>query len=1028
MDVDQPEIKSKKSEKHALDLNGTRRAKDLQAVQDIDEGVLGKPAGRQSDVQNTVNLPSIINRILDLTVPMTVREAVVASREIRTGIMDTIRLKNVKAVLIGRLPGNALVANWNWPRSEVDTGSQLDVVRADVAALKIQKPVDMSRVTSMNDANGGRGKEKKKICANSVQHAALAIQLLSYKVAYLSVEYESVERYKAAKQSVFCFRNSSTETDFGTHLLELTTDMPTRSAPVSPALPRYVPRPFLREAGGGRRDRGTPLVSPLTSLPAGILDRTRKGSFGPEDPHPREASVMNRVQAAADEYWIQHRRGNEPTETFHAILLNARLLIHNPRTGEPGAINGHATVQLHAVPSNDRVWNLEVPYASDQQIQETLTNYGTGVHREIRQDESSSDESSVSGGWRARPIHAPVPTYPINVQGIDALTHTTELVNSAQGYVTHPDGNVPPFDTSRMREIGRTPSGDHVLQFPDPSESVAGAGGWSDPELPDCREVLEENNEIFKDLLSELWTTVTDVWTSQNSAPVDHRGPSNGLVERVCYDARACNWMREESTAGKHPESSGAGVEKETTVAARDVEEEEIASSSDELEEGELRVAPRVADPRLQSRADAMPIPAIGSGRRGAVITRSNYSSSASPVSTNDTATSSFFSHQSVTPSQSPLSIVERFLEAERVIAATVYSVATANSLFDFEDDSDSPPELLEEDSSDEHTSSAEELALTKKFVTVRTTDCLEALAQMRRAAPTPDRNPEVRSVAMDDLEEWCRRQVQLQEGVRCSENHRALFPLREALEIVRLYLEDIIDRDAMALEARGYQSWPMALANSATQVALESVSEPAGDGKRKICNEFILAVACDNKRLRRLGGEALTWEPARCAGLYAEGVRLQDYLAPLINLRGFVLSCMGQLNALAVRRQYSIDMSHVNQNNDTLTPVLDWGERAKLTCLQYAFASTGQTDVASQLDTFLKLRFCDARILARLLYANVFDAEDYTPVTVDDEAVRRDLCAAECMLSSATNYSESANARFILPKPCPVFLDSTIG
>jgi tetrahydromethanopterin S-methyltransferase subunit G len=39
----------------------------------------------------------------------------------------------------------------------IDTGSQLDVVRADVAALKIQKAVDMSQVTNMNDANGGRG-------------------------------------------------------------------------------------------------------------------------------------------------------------------------------------------------------------------------------------------------------------------------------------------------------------------------------------------------------------------------------------------------------------------------------------------------------------------------------------------------------------------------------------------------------------------------------------------------------------------------------------------------------------------------------------------------------------------------------------------------------------------------------------------------------------------------------------------------------------------------------------------------------
>jgi hypothetical protein len=39
----------------------------------------------------------------------------------------------------------------------IDTRSQLDVVRADVVALKIQKAVDMSQVTNMNDANGERG-------------------------------------------------------------------------------------------------------------------------------------------------------------------------------------------------------------------------------------------------------------------------------------------------------------------------------------------------------------------------------------------------------------------------------------------------------------------------------------------------------------------------------------------------------------------------------------------------------------------------------------------------------------------------------------------------------------------------------------------------------------------------------------------------------------------------------------------------------------------------------------------------------
>ncbi|KAJ6492182.1 hypothetical protein C8R45DRAFT_1137291 [Mycena sanguinolenta] len=104
---------------------------------------------------------------------MTVREALAASKEIRNGLQDVVRLKNVKAVLVGS--GSSSVMQWNWPRSKgvliriemeifgrrvvaiVDTGSELDVVRADVAALIIHRPVDMTRTTGLNDANGGRG-------------------------------------------------------------------------------------------------------------------------------------------------------------------------------------------------------------------------------------------------------------------------------------------------------------------------------------------------------------------------------------------------------------------------------------------------------------------------------------------------------------------------------------------------------------------------------------------------------------------------------------------------------------------------------------------------------------------------------------------------------------------------------------------------------------------------------------------------------------------------------------------------------
>ncbi|KAF8128284.1 hypothetical protein K438DRAFT_2000447 [Mycena galopus ATCC 62051] len=128
---------------------------------------------RQSEIQATVSLPGVMERLLDLEFPMTIREVLAASKDIRNGLQETMRLKNVKAVLMGE--GSPVVANWTWPRSDgvliriemevsgrrvnaiVDTGSQLDVVRSDVAALVIHRPVDMTRTTGMNDANGGRG-------------------------------------------------------------------------------------------------------------------------------------------------------------------------------------------------------------------------------------------------------------------------------------------------------------------------------------------------------------------------------------------------------------------------------------------------------------------------------------------------------------------------------------------------------------------------------------------------------------------------------------------------------------------------------------------------------------------------------------------------------------------------------------------------------------------------------------------------------------------------------------------------------
>ncbi|KAJ7277024.1 hypothetical protein C8J57DRAFT_1714176 [Mycena rebaudengoi] len=185
IDVDMPPVSLPKTDK-----NPKRRESESAIKTRIptpgpekEEPVNGntKNSGRQSELQTTVDVNGVLDRLLNLSLPLSVGEAFALSKEIRNGIQEKIRLKNVKAVLIGRSASHPILANWTWQRTEgvlikvemevanrkimaiIDTGSQLDVVRADIAALIIQRPVDMTCTTNMNDANGGKGQLRGRI-------------------------------------------------------------------------------------------------------------------------------------------------------------------------------------------------------------------------------------------------------------------------------------------------------------------------------------------------------------------------------------------------------------------------------------------------------------------------------------------------------------------------------------------------------------------------------------------------------------------------------------------------------------------------------------------------------------------------------------------------------------------------------------------------------------------------------------------------------------------------------------------------
>ncbi|KAJ6473986.1 hypothetical protein C8R47DRAFT_1294284 [Mycena vitilis] len=502
---------------------------------------------QSSDIQNTVQIPSIIERILDLTIPLSVRETLVASKEIRAGILDTIRLKNVKAVLLGDSRTHPIAATWNWPRSDgvlikVDVETN---VRDDIAALKIQRPVDMTMVTNMNDANGGRGQLRGHISNVDINCGGVATRTDLWMSHQAPFELLLGRPWQRGNLVTIDERDEGTYLVFKDHQTRLpryellaipdsTPFPPINPPPAVPNLedsvpgslgkdpkktrheasapPRHFWNPFwawmqqfglypalvwgiflvfswiswskttpcptrnemtrYEERGDKRTERTNgdlpPILSfaspphsvtprlnrimppnstpppysfstptfpsnrydplsrrpprhndnspnpspnrprhlPFAPIPCGALSREREHVFGREDRLPRFGNVLSRIQAATNAEWRNHRTGNALTirpgsivapqtfytghetrangqELYHAIFLNARMLIHNPATGLPAWRNGHCSATLVAAPSGNQPWSFETAYPTDPELHQSLPMYGPNVHAEV---------------------------------------------------------------------------------------------------------------------------------------------------------------------------------------------------------------------------------------------------------------------------------------------------------------------------------------------------------------------------------------------------------------------------------------------------------------------------------------------------------------------------------------------------------------------------------------------------------------------------------------------------------------------
>ncbi|KAJ7858427.1 hypothetical protein B0H13DRAFT_1901810 [Mycena leptocephala] len=368
-------------------------------------------------------------------------------------------------------------------------------------------------------------------------------------------------------------------------------------------------------------------------------------------------------------------------------MLNARLLVHNPETGEPGAVNGHAGVQFYAAPNNGRVWNMEVPYVSDAQISAELPKYGLGVHREIQKDpDSSSDESAASEGWRVTPpIVAPIPRHVISMPTLAYAGE--ELEESIKEIPDAPPSNSLLFSESLTGEADRQRADEEAL-FPldekvfDEENLPTHDAESSRPSWALQREILGDD-EAERDLEAGTALALKGRPKDGYRLRMQRWKLSQGQVERIPYNARTCNWQRSE--VDQLP----------SKMSAIDQQDTDESSSSGE-EEGEIvSAAPPPAPRRVRT-------PSVAPSE--STVDQSAYNQ---PWNVGDSAADT-----------------GRLAEAERLIDDAVHSavLGTANparrpraeeffdlpaessdpdAIFHFEPDSDSLPDLVEASSSD---------------------------------------------------------------------------------------------------------------------------------------------------------------------------------------------------------------------------------------------------------------------------------------------------------------------------------------
>ncbi|KAK7013818.1 hypothetical protein R3P38DRAFT_2788083 [Favolaschia claudopus] len=510
-DIDMKDVQDNRTSRKAP--KGTPRQstpKEKEANQGKDD-TSPDNTGRRSEIQSTVHLPEIVERILDLEIPMSVREALVASKEIRTNLQDVMRVKNTKAVLMGAQA--PLISQYVWPRTDgvlirvemevngrqvtaiIDTGSQLNVATTEVLYTEVDRRV----MAVLTDGDGQRNMKNPALTTcgelgdeflGPQASAGSKIGIETQEGTRRTGEHPHNNDNNLGNAREFGARSGSgashpqcSENKLGRVQLlqEMVVILPSWVHTVLVLGLRVIIA--LAESErllSNQHEHIRAVEQRIRELEADVLGelpvRPRRG-FGAVDERPLSTtSTLECVQAAAVEAYASAERNHHPTirpgelrtsqvyrlrrdelsegqDVYSAVCLNAELRIQDPATGEMGTETGHAHFQFFKRPHDHqrmREWKLRAPYVAQRDVRRvTLQARRAAQEKERKELGSPSKVNQLFVSLDSR-------------TDADALQQR-QLTGSGNHYISHPADVRPRCNTDGMQEVGLTTDGQRVV-------------------------------------------------------------------------------------------------------------------------------------------------------------------------------------------------------------------------------------------------------------------------------------------------------------------------------------------------------------------------------------------------------------------------------------------------------------------------------------------------------------------------------------------------------------------------------------